>query len=449
MEALFVHTADNHLGFEQYGLKQRFNDFAHAFYSVVDDAIARKADCFLIAGDLFNKRAIDALTLIQAQEALQKLKNAGIPAIAIEGNHDRSYYRDGVSWLQFLCWQGVLILLNPLMEHGAPELTPWSRETMRGAYVDLKDGRLRIYGLPWYGASTARVMASFAQALTADRAAEDAAGVEYRVLLMHTGVEGMLPQLHGLPTHAQFEPLRGLVDYVALGHVHKPYCLEDWLYNPGSTETWGAEESAWDDRGYYVTRIHTDVAPGERRHTAEHVVNQRRPFYRIYFKVDGLNDPAAFYDHFARYCRMEARKYGIVLDTSGQAVERPDGPAPVVDVTLGGVMSFDASALEASRIEAIVRDLFQPLVVRQRNNTRDNEYDALNDDEMGDGRDRSTRPQLEVHIFQELLARDARYAANAPQWAKVLAEIKQMALGSEEPAAIARRLREARAELLS
>ena len=52
--------ADTHLGYEQYGLKERFNDFARAFLAVVDAAIERHADCFLIAGDLFNKRAIDA-----------------------------------------------------------------------------------------------------------------------------------------------------------------------------------------------------------------------------------------------------------------------------------------------------------------------------------------------------------------------------------------------------
>src|SRR5579862_7160105 len=120
MRATFVHTADNHLGYEQYGLKDRFNDFARAFFYVIDDAIARHADFVVIAGDLFNKRAIDALTLMQAQEALVKLKEAGITAIAVEGNHDRSYYRDGVSWLQFLSWQKLLILFNPTFHNGGP-----------------------------------------------------------------------------------------------------------------------------------------------------------------------------------------------------------------------------------------------------------------------------------------------------------------------------------------
>ncbi len=120
MRAVFVHTADNHLGYEQYGVKERFNDFTRAFWGIVDDAIARKADLFVIAGDLFNKRAIDARTLMHAQQGLERLRDAGIPAVAIEGNHDRSYYRDGVSWLEFLCWQKLLILLNPYFQRGRP-----------------------------------------------------------------------------------------------------------------------------------------------------------------------------------------------------------------------------------------------------------------------------------------------------------------------------------------
>ncbi len=439
MRATFVHTADNHLGYEQYGVKERFNDFARAFLAVVDDAIARRADFFVVAGDLFNKRAIDALTLIQAQTALQKLKDAGIPAVAIEGNHDRSYYRDGISWLQFLCWQGLLILLNPLVENGVPRLTAWDATTMRGAYVDLCDGKLRVYGLPWFGASTARIMDALAGELAAARAEEDAAGVQYRLLTMHTGVEGIVPNLHGLPTRAQFEPLRGLVDYVALGHVHKPFEMDDWLYNPGSTETWGAEESEW-ERGYYVVRVDTGVPPGLPRHVADHVINPRRPFVRLHFKVDGLPDPDALYEHFERMCRHEAR-------TRGMADLPAAGLEPVVDVAFGGVLAFDASAWERARIEKIADACFGALVVRIHDGTRDNDFDPETD-ESGDGRDRSTWHQLELGIFQELMARDARFQLRAARWAQVLAEMKQMALGGEEPAAISQRLRTARADLL-
>jgi DNA repair exonuclease SbcCD nuclease subunit len=163
MRATLIHTADNHLGYEQYGIKERFNDFARAFLAVIDDAIARHADGFLIAGDLFNKRAIDAQTLMQAKSGLERLKTAGIPAVAIEGNHDRTYYRDGVSWLQFLSWEHLLILLNPVIKDGIVALTPWDSQTLQGTYTDLKEGHLRIYGLPWYGAGTARVIEGFAR----------------------------------------------------------------------------------------------------------------------------------------------------------------------------------------------------------------------------------------------------------------------------------------------
>src|SRR5690348_1898289 len=140
MRASFIHVADTHLGYEQYGVRERFNDFSQAFWDIVDDTIRRNVDFMVIAGDLFNKRAIDAQTLIHAIEGLKKLKDRGIPVIAIEGNHDRSYYRDGISWLQFLCYQGYLILLAPLMEDGAPRLDRWQPDTMKGRSEERRVG---------------------------------------------------------------------------------------------------------------------------------------------------------------------------------------------------------------------------------------------------------------------------------------------------------------------
>ena len=48
-----------------------------------------------------------------------------------------------------------------------------------------------------------------------------------------------------------------------------------------------------------------------------------------------------------------------------------------------------------------------------------------------------------------MIARDARYQPNAARWAAVLSELKQMALDGEDPANVVRRLREARALLLT
>ena len=441
MQASFIHLADTHLGYEQYGVRERFNDFSRAFWDIMDDAVKRDVDFVVIAGDLFNKRAIDAQTLIHAIEGLKKLKEKGIPVIAIEGNHDRSYYREGISWLQFLCHQEYLMLLAPVMRDGIPVLSHWNRERMLGSHVDLLNGRVRVYGLPWQGAATTRTMDGLTQALESARAEEEAAGIEYRVLLMHTGVDSVVPRIQGLPTMAQFQPLRQYVDYLALGHVHKPYEFDGWMYNPGSTETWGAEESAWEDRGYYFVEIDTsdperiiDPKKQARFHHATHLVSKRRPFVRHEIRVDGLSEPNAVYEHLEQYCRREGPKY------------QKEMLSPVVHIHLVGTLAFDADLLDQKYMDEIVQTHFQPLFARIDNNT--NDQDFMPDGGEIDGRDRSVWHELERYIFEDLVSRDNRYLPNKEQWSVVLADLKQMALQKDDPAQIAQFLRDKRAELL-
>jgi exonuclease SbcD len=433
MRASFLHLADVHLGYEQYGLKARFYDFGLAFQRILSDAIARRVDFVVIAGDLFNKRAIDAQTLMQA-EALKMLKDAGIPAVAIEGNHDRSYYREGTSWLQYLAWADLLILLDPAWSDGLLALTSWRDDPNHAGYVDFCAGRLRVYGLPWYGASTTRMIEGLTEALQAARAAEDAAGVEYRLLVLHTGLEGEVPHMHGLPTWAQFQPLRPLVDYVALGHIHKPYEKENWLFNPGSTETWSAEETAW-DRGYYYVTIDTDAArsePERPKHWPQHIQNRRRPFYRYPLRVDGLQDPESLYERLERFCAAAAppRANG--------------GMKPLVEIGLYGTLLFDVGALDRGRMEEIVTRHFDALLARIPINTQDRESDIAEDEE---GLDRANWHRLEQRIFAELLARDARFEPRQDDWSRLLAELKEMALRGDAPESIAGRLRERWEEL--
>jgi len=432
MRASFIHLADTHLGYEQYGVRERFNDFSRAFWEIMREAAERPVDFVLIAGDLFHKRAIDARTLIHATEGLKLLKERGIPVLAIEGNHDRSYFREGVSWLQFLCHQNYLTLLDPRMQDGAPVLEPWTKEKMLGAYVDLPGGKLRVYGLKWQGAATARSLEGLAQALAEVQESERAAGIEYRLLMMHTGVDGIVPRLLGLPTQSQFEPLKKYIDYLALGHVHKPFEIGDWIYNPGSTETCGAEEVAWAERGYYLVEIDTE-AEGK-RHRAIHKVSKRRPFVRHELRVDGLNEPNELYARLEVYCQREG------------ALHR-DAPArPLVQIQLVGTLAFDAGSLDLEHMEEIVRTHFEPLYVRIDDNTNDRDYLPANGDL--DGRDRSTWQELERRIFEDLVGRDSRYLFAREAWGAVLVQLKEMALEKQDPVLIAQFLRERREKLL-
>jgi DNA repair protein SbcD/Mre11 len=442
MKASFIHIADVHLGYEQYGVRERFNDFSRAFWDIMEEAIEKRVDFVVIAGDLFNKRAIDARTLTHAMDGLERLKKLHIPVIAIEGNHDRSYYREGMSWLQFLCYTQHLTLLDPRMLDGAPVLEPWNKQKMLGAYVDLLGGKLRVYGLKWQGASTARCMEGLTRALAEADEEEKAAGVEYRLLMMHTGIDGIVPRLAGLPTQSQFEPMKKYIDYLALGHVHKPFERDDWIYNPGSTETCGAEEAAWEDRGYYYVEIDTamdveNVIDGSKpiRHRAEHLVSKRRPFVRHELRVDGLNDPNELYARLEVYCQREGPRY------------QDDQVRPLVQVQLIGTLAFDASSLDIPHMEEIIDTHFQPLYTRIDNNTNDRDYLPENSDL--DGRDRSTWHELERHIFEDLVGRDTRYLPAREAWGGVLAQLKEMALEKQDPSQIAQFLRDKRAELLA
>jgi DNA repair protein SbcD/Mre11 len=437
MRAEFIHTADIHLGNHQYQNDERFNDFARAFHAIVEDAIRRRVAFVLVAGDIFHKRAIDALTLYQAKEAFGRLRAAGIPALVVEGNHDKAYYRDAnISWLQFLSWTGELILLAPQLTEGALRFEPWSPQTMRGGYYDAGDTGIRVYGVPWYGANTATVIDRVATELRRMRDDEAADGVRYRILMLHTGVEGMVPTLHGLPTRMQYEPLRELVDYVALGHVHKSYVLDDWIFNPGSTETVSAEEWEW-ERGYFVVGVDPGATPP---HTVVHVSNPRRSYLRWVFNVDGLASPQDLIARFEHFIERRQRPEGSVPEAQSA------GDRPVVDIALRGLLAFDQSALDRKAMEAVVRRSITPLLVMIRNQTQSHEFDPAGGDP--DSPDSASWQTLEQSVFRDLLLRDSRFAPTADEWAQVVAALKQHALNEDDPAAIASWLGQERSRLL-
>jgi DNA repair exonuclease SbcCD nuclease subunit len=143
MPITFLHFSDVHLGYQQYGDRERFNDFGRAFLKAVDVAIEEQVDFVLISGDLFHKSAIDPPTLLQAANGIEGLRNAGISVVAIAGNHDRAKYRDRFSWLDYLAERGYIALLSPSFEQAGIVLNPWDGHA--GAYVDF--GPVRVIAL--------------------------------------------------------------------------------------------------------------------------------------------------------------------------------------------------------------------------------------------------------------------------------------------------------------
>lgn len=411
MSIRFLHIADVHLGYQQYGSKERFNDFGRAFQSAAEYAIEHEVDFVLIAGDLFHKSAIDPPTLLQAVNILGMLREAGIKTVAVAGNHDGARYRAVASWLDFLAETGNLILLSPDYSKDALDLQPWDGHD--GAYVDL--GPVRIFGLPYLGASTRVILADFPGAI-ANISRSD---IVYTILLAHAGVEGEMPRITGGLTHNELAPLRKHFHYLALGHLHKPFEREDWIYNPGSLEVCGMDEARWQG-GYYRVEVDLGAKPV---HKAKHIRNQRRPFHRITFQVDGYQTPAAIYDAL----REKVDGENVSFDRGERA--------PVVEVRLEGVLGFDRSELDLAHIRELVDDRLSPLIpARIRNHTRPTEFEVAPDEGL-------SRKELEEAVFRELVLRDSRYRGHAERWAALMAEVKSMALSNTSAASITATIR--------
>jgi DNA repair exonuclease SbcCD nuclease subunit len=84
----FVHVADVHLGYAQYNLEVRREDFNATFQEVVDKTIELKPDFMLIAGDLFQHARPSNITLENAITSFRRLGDAGIPVLTVDGGHD-------------------------------------------------------------------------------------------------------------------------------------------------------------------------------------------------------------------------------------------------------------------------------------------------------------------------------------------------------------------------
>jgi len=417
MRFRFLHMADVHLGFMQYQSRERYNDFALAFEDVVQKALARKADFVLLAGDLFHKRSIDGRTLLQATRILSPLRDAGIPVLAVEGNHERAHVDEEFSWIDYLGAERFVTLLDIKYEGERLVLEPW--EDGAGAYIDLPCGA-RVFGVHYVGGSTSRVVRDLAQAITELPGPRPA----YTILMLHAGLQGVLDNYSATLARSELDALRPLVDYLALGHIHKPFAQEDWIYNPGSLETNSTTEVDWEDRGYFWVEVDAQAAPP---HRVTKMRNPRRSFERLLFEVDPYETPEQMYAALERYLRQEATP----ARTRSQCV---------VEMHVTGTLLFDGADLDTQRVEKMVMEAFHPVVCQIRNTTAPTAFDIVVEER--------SREEIERQVIRELLERDVRRREAGNEWTELVLSLKQMALDSDSPAQIVAALRAFRQEVL-
>src|SRR5947209_19389682 len=414
----FLHLSDVHLGCRRYNLEERTKDFFRSWHDViVKHALPNGVDFVLIAGDFFDRRNIDPQTMNHALAGLQLLKDARIPVVAIEGNHDRHEAVSDYSWMRSFSQAGFLVLLEPARteegegeEGSLPwEMTAWDEESRAGSFIDIKGAR--IFGSHWYGTSANAAMGLLAEALRRARG-EDL----FNILMLHTDVEGQLNRPIPALSVERLKELRSLVDYVALGHTHKRFELEGWAFNPGSLEACSIDEYR-EERGLYLVEV------GDDKQIKATFVNDyvQRPFQRLTFDVSGAEDPEAVHAGVMETVRREARAHD---PESG-------GPAPIIEINLRGHLGFKNSLLNLRRMREEALAETGALHVMLKNQSVPVEY------AVAAGLDSDTsRAHRERRIIADLIARDARYRDRAEEMAELVLDAKSYALGDKDPAEI-------------
>jgi DNA repair exonuclease SbcCD nuclease subunit len=404
----FLHIADIHLGCRRYNLEERTKDFYRAWADVIQKhAIPNSVDFVLICGDFFDRRNVDPQAMNHAMVGLRALKEAGIPVIAIEGNHDQRDTLTEFSWMRSLSQWEYLILLEPATGADSPiSMTAWNEEDRTGSYIDIAGAR--IFGSHWYGASANTAIPLLADAM---RSALDEG--RFNILMLHTDVEGQLKRPIPALTIAKLNELKNLTHYVALGHTHKRFDIDNWAFNPGSLEPTAIDEYR-EERGLYLVEVDE-----ERSIRAEHITDYaQRPFQRLSFDVSGATEPENVHSGLMKMVEREARKHDA---DSGK-------PAPIIEVTLRGQLGFKNSLLELRRIREEIEQSTGALHVMMRNQSVPVEY------AVAAGLDaQAPRHERERRIIEDLIARDARFRDRARDMAELVIESKRLALSQESP----------------
>jgi DNA repair exonuclease SbcCD nuclease subunit len=240
-------------------------------------------------------------------------------------------------------------------------------------------------------------------------------------MMLHTDVEGQINRpIPALPV-AEINRLRSYIDYLALGHTHKNFEIDGWVYNPGSLEACSVDEYA-NVRGAYLV----EVVDG--KHTARLVRDyHQRPVQRLSFEVSGCPTPEELREALFSHLRGEINPHNPL-----EAGAETEGVAPVIELTLRGHLGFKSSLLEINSLREEIKKEFNPLLVMMKNQTVPVEYAvAAGLSEV------VSRAERERRVIEDLIARDSRFRDQAQALAALVIEAKRLALADETPPRIA------------
>lgn len=241
MSYTFIHAADLHLDTPFSGLGQVAPQIQEAlreasleaFDALVELALGEEARFLLIAGDIYDGANHGIRAQHRFLSGLKRLSEQGIATILIHGNHDPQG-----GWSAIRNWPtGVTIFGDKQVE----------KVTLS------KDGRpyATIHGV------------SFAKANASENPTQQfQRGLEpgIHIGLLHCSVGGCSEE-HAAYNPCTLEDLKSsLMDYWALGHIHKSeiLCRDPWVVYPGDIQGRSPKGSELGAKGAMVVRVESD-----------------------------------------------------------------------------------------------------------------------------------------------------------------------------------------------
>jgi DNA repair exonuclease SbcCD nuclease subunit len=402
----FLHISDIHLGCERYSIENAEKDFFDAFNDLIQRyALGGKVDFIIIAGDFFHKQQLSPQTLNYAYAALEQIRKEKIPVVVVEGNHDKRLSNQKFSWLQLLANWKFIYFLQPTIKHHENEkeiiYEKWDEQKARGGYVDI--GKARIFGSLWHGASINLVTPMLIEGIR--KARRDGA---FHILLLHTDIEGQEKNFSTALSRANLNMLREVIDYLALGHIHKSYEEGNWIFNPGSLEPTSIDE-AGEKRGAWLIEVDDKNNIISKTFISEY---KKRAFERIEIKVSDCVAPENVHEMIEKI--LESRDYSETI----------------VEISLTGLLRFSSSSLDLRKIRDKVYELTNAYHVKIRNKTISDSMDSL---ELGE---RKNSSEIEERVIRKLILADSRFRKDEDTIKRMISATltsKNMVLDEESP----------------
>ncbi|AIG97419.1 DNA repair exonuclease [Archaeoglobus fulgidus DSM 8774] len=306
-----AHMSDTHLGYRQYNLDERENDFYEAFNEAIDKAIEERADVLIHSGDLFDSPTPPIKAIYAFKNALKKVEGK-MKVFTVLGDHDTPKRRGmpphklfdvpvlGIGGLEWVEIDGVLIA---------------GISNLRGTLIDHLRKQLSKF---------------------------DSIAEKYRhsVLIAHQAIETHLPFEGAYELKEDDLPRKAT--YYAFGHLHSRVLERfgnGWLAYSGSTEIVRRDEiSAWKKKGkgLYLVDRDSDV-------TVHAIDLDIRPQIEVTVGVDELEKLV----EYTQYPKQPV----LHITVEGGSINRQHVVEKLRDILRGRVLSYRHSFRELGEIE--------------------------------------------------------------------------------------------------